>query len=87
MTDIITYFYAVEGSAGGGQTWETDGTVDVAGRGNFMMAVNEAISRSFAVLTNGEAVYGKPGLGCVGPYRIVKFTISERETPLEGFNP
>ena len=79
MTEIVTYFYAVEGSASGGQTWATDGTVDVVGRGEFLRAVSEAMCRSFATLTLGKAIYGQPGVGCTGPYRVTKFTISERE--------
>jgi len=78
--DIVTYFYTIEGTAAGGQTWETDGTVDTIGRGEFMKAVKEAMHRSFIKITNGDAVFGHPGLGCVGPYAIISLTITERTT-------
>jgi len=72
---MITYTYEIEGSASGGQTWKTTGTVE--GAGDFTGAVYDAIGDSFVQLTKGKAIYGRPGVGCSGPYRMTKMTIRE----------
>ena len=78
MTDIVTYFYEIEGGAADGQTWATDGTVEAAGHGQFMQAVREATHRSFVKMANGEAVFGNLNIRCDGPYHITKLIITER---------
>jgi hypothetical protein len=67
------YSYTVEGTARDGQTWKTTGTV-VA---EFAAAFNDAMLDSFKQLTSGRAVFGKPGIGCNGPYDIHRFTIEQ----------
>ena len=76
-TSIVTYAYAIDGTARDGQTWKTRGEVRVIGAGQFMEAVQKAMGNSFLQLTDGKATYGKPGVGCVGPYRVTNLTIAE----------
>lgn len=64
--------YEMQGTAAGGQTWQTFGTVEAAA---LMAAPNEALRESFNRLTAGRAVYGQPGAGCRGPYNITKLVI------------
>jgi hypothetical protein len=77
MTEAITYRYAINGSAAQGQTWATSGEVSVLGAGSFMVAVERAMRDSFMDLTQGRAIFGEPGKGCVGPYRVTKLEIIE----------
>ena len=63
------YHFEIQGSAGNGQTWKTSGIVE--DDANDMMGVfDDAMRASFNQLTDGKAVYGKPGVGCVGPYEL-----------------
>lgn len=64
------YYYEIGGSAAEGQTWEAKGAVGVASEGDFIGAVASAVASSFKQLTEGKAVYGKPGVGCRGPYKV-----------------
>lgn len=70
----VKYAWTTNGTAAGDQTWEASGTVDIA-PGDFTLAIDVALRSSFQQLTQGKAVFGHPGLGCDGPYHIVKFTI------------
>jgi len=66
-----TYSYKVRGVAADGQTWAVDGEVETLTGGELMF---ERIMRStFMKLTAGKAVFGKPGVGCRGPYSITHF--------------
>ena len=74
-----TYAFVVEGTAHDGQTWRTESqvTIDVAEHGfDDMVAIGMRLS--FDKLTGGKAVYGKPGVGCRGPYEIDKITIERK---------
>jgi hypothetical protein len=62
----------IEGTDATGMTWATD--VRVSGI-PFPQALDRALSESFQQLTQGKAVYGKPGVGCRGPYEIAKLTL------------
>jgi hypothetical protein len=66
-------------AAEGRQTWKTEGVVEAAA---MLAAPNEALKASFEKLTEGRAEYGKPGVGCNGPYQITKM-IFEVVTILE----
>jgi hypothetical protein len=68
----MNYTYEVSGLATNGQTWTTNGKVTTEKAGQFMLAINDAMMQSFNQLTNGKAIYGKPGVGCDGPYTITK---------------
>jgi hypothetical protein len=43
---------------------------------------NEVLAISFWKLLHGEAVYGKPGVGCDGPYEVRRLLIEVQ--PKEG---
>ncbi len=75
---MITYSYRIEGTASEGQTWFVVGEVTAQTAGQFQQTVELAMRKSFMDLTNGEAVYGQPGKGCVGPYRVTKFVLEEK---------
>jgi hypothetical protein len=38
-----------------------------------------AMNQTFSQLTNGKAVYGKPGIGCHGPYDIHSVLIEQEK--------
>jgi hypothetical protein len=67
------YQYTVEGSGGNAQTWKTTGKVTAEFHDVFLAAV----SHSFDQLTKGKAVFGKPGVGCQGPYDVHKVLIEQ----------
>jgi hypothetical protein len=68
-----TYRYTVEGSGADGQTFRTDGTVS----SDFSDALHVAMIDTFEKLTHGRALYGKPGVGCRGPYDIHRVLIEQ----------
>jgi hypothetical protein len=70
-----TFFYTMGGRASGGQTWKVRGTVQLDA-GVFAEAFEMAMRDSFRQLTGGKAVFGKPGLGCSGPYEVTSFTLT-----------
>lgn len=74
---MIEYHFEVDGTAADGQTWQTAGLVHINGAGDFHRALEQAQVQTFNQLTRGKAVYGHPGIGCRGPYRITKLTIEE----------
>lgn len=69
-----TYQYAVHGTAAHDQTWSMSGTVVCEWHEVFELVMRE----SFRGLTGGKAIYGKPGVGCTGPYDIREFHIEEK---------
>ena len=64
--------YTAEGIAAGGQTWKTEGAVDAV----FPLCFEAAMRHSFQQLTSGKAIYGQPGAGCRGPYKISRFELT-----------
>lgn len=77
----MKYKWTVEGTAGHGaandaegQTWQTTGEMDIDS-GNFLLALSAVMRLSFQQLTQGLAVYGKPGVGCRGPYHITRYVL------------
>jgi len=67
------YRYEICGTGNGGQSWKTQGTLE----GRFPDLTGKAMRESFIQLTQGKAIYGKPGVRCHGPYHITKFLIEE----------
>ena len=67
------YRFTIEGIDARGAYWETGGVVSC----EFYDAWHLAVGESFRQLTDGEAVYGCPGKGCHGPYRIIRVLIEE----------
>ena len=75
---MIKYTFEVSGYAADNQTWTITGET-TGNRGDFPLIPSIAMREAFAQLTNGKAVYGKPGIGCNGPYRISRMLIEEVE--------
>ena len=75
----IRYFqWEIAGTARDGQTWKTKGLITTSS-GNFDDALISYVrEESFRQLTHGKAVYGRPGEGCSGPYKISKMLIEEK---------
>lgn len=73
------YTYSVSGTAAGEQTWQIDGQVE-GKPGDFPLVFEHAMRATFNGLTNGKAVFGKPGVGCSGPYRITRLVIEALPT-------
>jgi len=71
-----TYSYQMTGTAAAGQTWRTAGTIELS-NAEFSNASAVALLDSFQQLTKGKAVYGKPGVGCEGPYSVTRLLIEE----------
>jgi hypothetical protein len=69
------YSYQVHGRGAEDQTWFTRGVLTAEAEGNFPEMPGLALRESFAQLTNGKAVFGQPGVGCKGPYRVTKMVI------------
>lgn len=75
----MRYRFEITGSAAQGQTWFVKGEVETEKRGQFMDLPHKAMSEAFRSLTNGQAVYGRPGIGCDGPYAVTRLLIEEKE--------
>jgi len=71
-----TYSYTVEGEAADGQTWKVTGIARAA-QGDFLSLPDKAAKETFERLTKGRAEYGKPGVGCKGPYRFTMLLIKD----------
>lgn len=71
------YRYEMHGAAAEHQTWSCNGDVEVANYGAFLDVPGLATKDAFEQLTQGKAIFGLPGVGCKGPYRITKLTIEE----------
>ena len=74
---MISYNYKMSGTAADHQTWSTEGTVEVE-PGDFPDTSMLALRDTFAKLTSGKAVFGHPGVGCRGPYKIEKFSLVKK---------
>jgi hypothetical protein len=78
------YRYEMQGTGIGGnghgtQQWQTEGVIQLERQGDFPRMLDQAQLSSFKKLTNGEAVYGQPGVGCQGPYQIKRMLVEEIE--------
>lgn len=71
----MRYLYEVSGlSIADQQTWVVRG--DLEGRAGAFVELPDAVMRAaFRVLTDGKAVYGKPGVACNGPYQVTRMLI------------
>jgi hypothetical protein len=74
---VITYRYIIQGNSVDGTAWRTEGRVEATAPGAFMDAIDKAMRKGFMDLTEGKAVYGNPGQGCSGPYRMTLLNFSE----------
>lgn len=71
------YQFEINGTAAQGQTWQHSGRVEDT-ENDLIGVVEAAMIETFLQLTSGKAVFGRPGVGCIGPYEITKLTL-ERE--------
>lgn len=71
------YRYEMHGAAAQEQSWAVSGFIETQNPGEFLNVPRAATADAFEQLTNGKAIFGKPGVGCKGPYRITKLTIEE----------
>jgi hypothetical protein len=71
---MVTFIWAMSGTAAAEQTWSASGSVDLE-PGQFAKAFELSLEQAFEQLTNGKAVFGQPGVGCSGPYHITRFAI------------
>ena len=74
---IARYNWSMSGTGAHDHTWETSGNTEI-NPGQFDTIMGTAMIETFEMLTQGKAVYGKPGVGCYGPYRIKRFLIEEQ---------
>jgi hypothetical protein len=58
--------YEVKGTMADGVSWHTSGSLEAK-----QVEIYERVMvASFHALTTGKAVFGRPGIGCKGPYEI-----------------
>ena len=75
----MIYAYEISGTAAKGQSWSTTGVVETQKQGDFMLLPTMAMKEAFWQLTQGQAVYGQPGKGCIGPYGVTRMLIEEKK--------
>jgi hypothetical protein len=75
----MRYRYVIQGTASGGQTWTTVGEVETHAARDFLAVPSLALEDGFMKLTDGQAIYGFPGVGCNGPYGITRMLIEKIE--------
>jgi len=63
------YRYVVKGLDARGQDWTVTGVIRAA-EGDFVLVPQAALKSTFQKLTSGKAVFGSPGIGCQGPYKM-----------------
>jgi hypothetical protein len=80
----ITYKYLVSGTAADGQTWTVTGVIENMLEGDFALVPDAAMRTAFEKLTRGRAIYGRPGVGCEGPYTFTRLTIERAGSAEEG---
>jgi hypothetical protein len=73
---MTTFIWGMTGLDGGGNRWDTGGSLQVSETMTFADVATEAQRQSFLQLTNGKATYGNPGVGCKGPYKTTSMTIT-----------
>ena len=71
------YRYEMHGAAADQQTWAVSGLIEKRNDGEFLDVPLQAAKDAFNQLTSGKAIFGLPGVGCRGPYRITKLTVEE----------
>lgn len=70
----MMYSYEVKGTDSRDQTWTVSGNVLAPENADALTVCDMVGREGFAKLTQGKAVYGDPGRGCRGPYKITEFT-------------
>ena len=70
------YTWNVWGTGSNQQSWKTSGVIALAPSA-FPSIFEVVMAETFKQLTHGKAVYGQPGVGCVGPYDIDGISIEQ----------
>ena len=70
---MVRYRYTIEGTSSH-NTWEHSGVIEAL-PGLFPAVAMDAMRETFMALTKGKAVFGKPGVGCDGPYTATRLEI------------
>jgi hypothetical protein len=65
--------FQVSGLTTDGMAWQTSGVIEATANEVWELA----LMHSFHALTHGKAVFGKPGVGCKGPYEIKKVVVEQ----------
>lgn len=73
----IAWSYDVRGIDGNGNAWSVLGSTEVAEDQGWMTVIENAIQDAFQQVTGGTAMYGCPGVGCRGPYKITHLSIEQ----------
>lgn len=76
-----TFRYKVAGDAAEGQTWKVEGSVTASKNAHTTRIVNQIMHEVFFELTKGNAVFGHPGQGCCGPYKLTSFHMEVVDGP------
>jgi hypothetical protein len=79
----MKYHYQMAGGGADNQTWLARGTVETTNAGDFHLVSDMALEDAFMQLTEGKAVYGKPGKGCHGPYVIYRMVVRLDGAPVD----
>lgn len=72
--------FTVDGTAADGQTWFCRGDVE----GELPQILDAAMRQAFEQLTQGKAIFGHPGVGCRGPYKLRKFELLAQDVDHHG---
>ena len=62
------------GTGADDQTWRVEDEIQVEPNTDFADLCDKAGSHCFLKLVHGKAVFGQPGVGCAGPYKISTFS-------------
>lgn len=68
---VRRWSFHVKGTAAGGVPWSCSGEIDAEPAELW----NRVMIHSFHELTEGRAIYGKPGVACKGPYEITSLHV------------
>jgi len=71
----MVFIFEVAGTAADDQTWTVAGSGELASPGGFSSLPHMVFELALQKLTGGKAVYGKPGVGCRGPYHMTRLVI------------
>lgn len=63
--------FTIDGTAADGQTWTAKGRIS----SDYPQCFQDAMAQSFQQITEGTAVFGQPGVGCRGPYKMKRFLL------------
>jgi len=78
-----TYRWNISGVDANLNAYHTSGVANHDTDRHLLEVMAQALQESFEQLTEGRAQFGKPGVGCKGPYTIIAMTfVSTEHIPL-----